>query len=109
VDDPLPLYREADILMMTSRYEGIPVLIYEAMVAGIPIVTSTRDTAIEEVLTPDEASFIAKPTDPIAYVQALEAILDNPAAANCRAERVAARSARLSRERYARDLLDLLG
>jgi glycosyltransferase involved in cell wall biosynthesis len=34
------LYPAIDALLLTSRYEGLPITILEAMAAGVPIVSS---------------------------------------------------------------------
>ncbi|MGH3786421.1 MAG: glycosyltransferase family 4 protein [Pseudonocardiaceae bacterium] len=36
-DDPVSFYEWADCLMVTSRYEGIPLVIYQAMAARLPV------------------------------------------------------------------------
>jgi glycosyltransferase involved in cell wall biosynthesis len=106
--DPRDAYRDADCVMLTSRWEGIPVVIYEAMACGLPIVTPTRATAIREVLGPDEAYFIDEPDDVGAYVRALERMVAAPRDAAARGERLAARAGEFGLDRYARDLLALL-
>jgi glycosyltransferase involved in cell wall biosynthesis len=108
IRDPLPSYRAADCLLLTSRYEGIPVVVYEAMAAGLPIITPTRDTAIGEVLSPDDAYFIADSTNVDEYVATFAKILSNPGDARGRGQRCAESSVKYARERYARELLDFL-
>jgi glycosyltransferase involved in cell wall biosynthesis len=39
-DQVLDLYREADLLLMPSRFEGLPMVALEAMQAGVPIFAS---------------------------------------------------------------------
>jgi len=40
------------------------VVVYEAMAGGLPVVTPIRNTAIPEVLTENEAYFVADAADP---------------------------------------------
>ncbi|RIV80854.1 glycosyltransferase [Aurantiacibacter xanthus] len=55
VANPAPFFREADMLLMTSRYEGVPAVIGEALVAGMPFV-ATPCTAWLEGLVASDAS-----------------------------------------------------
>ena len=71
IDDPISLYEWADCLMMTSRYEGIPFVIYQAMSTGLPAVTPIRDTSNPEILTRDDAYFVKQQNSPAEYVTAI--------------------------------------
>jgi glycosyltransferase involved in cell wall biosynthesis len=108
VDDPLPLYRSADCLMMTSRYEGIPLVIYQAMSAGLPIVTPIRNTAIPEVLAPNDAYFVNQQRVTTEYLSALEQMLCQPGDARAKAERAATSAAPYKREKHIKEMLELL-
>jgi glycosyltransferase involved in cell wall biosynthesis len=108
VTDPVSAYAGADCLLMTSRSEGIPVVIYEACAAELPVVTPTANTAIEEVLPSADAWFVDRQDDPEAYVRAFEQILANPDEARARAKRASARSGEHDVQTYARAMLDLL-
>jgi glycosyltransferase involved in cell wall biosynthesis len=108
-DVPLGFYRAADCLMLTSRYEGIPIVLYEAMAAGLPVITTTRDTSIPDVVSEDEAFFVRDQKDVSEYVRALERLLDDPDGARRRGERMAELAVRHRAERYARETLELLG
>jgi glycosyltransferase involved in cell wall biosynthesis len=44
VDDPAPYYRAADLLLMTSRFEGVPAVIGEALSHGLPFVATDCST-----------------------------------------------------------------
>jgi glycosyltransferase involved in cell wall biosynthesis len=108
VDDPVPLYRDADAVLLTSRYEGIPVVVYEAMAAGLPVVTVHEHTSIPEVLPRERAWYVDDRADAGAYVAQLEALLADPARARAVAERNAAGSARHDLPRYAREMLEVI-
>jgi L-malate glycosyltransferase len=50
VSDPTPYYRTLDLYLSTSRHEGIPLSILEAMVCAVPVV-APRVGGIPEVLS----------------------------------------------------------
>jgi glycosyltransferase involved in cell wall biosynthesis len=104
----LPYYRAADCLMLTSRYEGIPLVIYEAMAAGLPVVTPTHNTSIPEVLPASDAYFIEHQGEVGEYLAALEQICDGREEASRRADRMAQHGKQYTRERYAREMMEVL-
>jgi glycosyltransferase involved in cell wall biosynthesis len=65
-----PWYAACDVLLMTSTFEGIPIVIFEAMAMGLPIVTAGLP-AIAELLD-DEDDGLVVPRDSVAgYVEPL--------------------------------------
>ncbi|WP_137679164.1 glycosyltransferase [Aurantiacibacter suaedae] len=55
VANPAPFFREADILLMTSRYEGVPAVIGEALVTGMPFVATPCTAWLEGLVVGDPA------------------------------------------------------
>jgi glycosyltransferase involved in cell wall biosynthesis len=108
VDDPVPHYRTADCLMLTSRYEGIPVVVFEAMAAGLPIITPTEQSAVKEALDPSCGFFIENRADPAEYVAALERLIDEPSMAKEKARNAVRSSSRFDIRRYADETLEVL-
>jgi glycosyltransferase involved in cell wall biosynthesis len=78
------------------------------MAAALPVVTPVRETAIAEVVGPDEICAIDRADDPVAYAEALERLASDPSAARTRAARLSARAPEFGIERYAREMLALL-
>ncbi|HSR93498.1 MAG TPA: glycosyltransferase family 4 protein, partial [Solirubrobacterales bacterium] len=65
-----PWYSACDVLLMTSAFEGIPVVVFEAMAMGLPIVTAGLP-AIAELLD-DEDDGLVLPRDSVpGYVEPL--------------------------------------
>lgn len=78
VSDMRALYPAADVLLLTSRYEGLPITILEAMATGTAIVSSNLD-GVQEVLRDGEDSALVTPGDADGFAQRLRALMDSPA------------------------------
>lgn len=74
-----------DALTLSSRTEGTPMILLEAMAAGVPVVT-TAVGGVPDVVGPGEAMLVA-PGDAGALADAIRAVLDAPAEAEARARR----------------------
>lgn len=98
VGDAARLLAAFDVLALSSRTEGTPIVLFEAMAAGVPIVAS-RVGGVPDVVTGAEAALVP-PEQPEALARALEdALVHDAAGARARAR---AAEARL-RDRYALD------
>jgi glycosyltransferase involved in cell wall biosynthesis len=99
---------EADAWLYTSAWDGVPTLLLEVAMSGVPIVGSLVG-GTGEVLSEDDAWPIAEIDDPGRYVEAIREVLANGQAAR---ERALALRERLLRERserpFAEQVTDLL-
>jgi glycosyltransferase involved in cell wall biosynthesis len=79
------LLRGAAALVVPSIYEGMPLVVLEAMEAGVPVVASAV-SGIPEVVVDGETGWLVPPEDPEALAHALEAVLTDPDEARRRGE-----------------------
>jgi glycosyltransferase involved in cell wall biosynthesis len=75
----------AAALVVPSIYEGMPLVVLEAMAAGTPVVASAV-SGIPEVVVDGETGWLVPPEDPRALARALEDVLARPEEARRRGE-----------------------
>src|SRR5262249_25076110 len=96
-----------DVFALTSRTEGLPLVIPEAMASGLPVV-STAVGGIPSVIEEGKSGFLVPPADEDALRARFSALAEDRA----RADQVGARGrevalARYSAERMVRDYMAL--
>jgi len=87
------LLRGFDVLVLSSRTEGVPMVLLEAMAAGVPIVAAAVG-GIPDVVGEEDA-LLVPPEDPRALAASIRAVYGDPPGARTRA--VAARQRVLAR------------
>jgi glycosyltransferase involved in cell wall biosynthesis len=95
-------YHEVDVCLVTSRQEGGPKSVLEAMATGVPIV-STRVGQAPEIIAEDDNGLLADVDDVDALVMAVERVRSEPELARRLRE-----AGRETAERYAERRLDPL-
>jgi len=70
-------YRNADIFVLPSLSEGLPVVLMEAMACGLPIVAS-RITGIPELVSEGKHGLLVTPGKPETIADALQSLADDP-------------------------------
>ncbi len=85
------LLAAADMLVLPSRWEGQPLLLQEALRAGIPIVAS-RVGGVPD-LTGSDGALLVPPEDPAQLAAAVRRVLDDPGLARRLGSAAAARAA----------------
>ncbi len=117
--NPFRLQRHADLFVLTSGWEGLPMALGEAMACGLPIVSADCPTGPREFLAPDTIGRAARPLrftetgdygllmpipaigDPAsiaAWVDSLDQLLGDPATRRRMTDRSLARAEDFSRD-----------
>jgi glycosyltransferase involved in cell wall biosynthesis len=88
VQDMARHMRALDVLVLSSRSEGTPIVLFEAMAAGTPVV-ATGVGGVPDVVGAEEAMVVAP--DPDQLANAIRRVFEDPAGAGRRAERARSR------------------
>ena len=89
------LYRASSIYTMTSRYEGLPMVLIEAQQMGLPIVSFACPCGPRDVITDGVDGYLLEVGDHAGFIQALRRLIDSEA----ERQRMGA-AARIASERY---------
>jgi glycosyltransferase involved in cell wall biosynthesis len=76
-DEKIQAYASASLFVLPSWTEAFPLVIPEAMAAGLPLVV-TSVGAIPDFVIEGEDGFLVPPRDPAALARAVIRLLDNP-------------------------------
>lgn len=102
--NPYPWLARADLFVLSSRYEGLPNVVLEALALGAPVAAFACPGGLDEIIRPGENGFLAEPANPadlaLTIAHAAENLPDRA--------RVAASASRFAVERIVREYQDLL-
>jgi glycosyltransferase involved in cell wall biosynthesis len=76
--DVADILRASDAFVLSSRWEGNPMSVMEAMAAGLPVV-STAVGGVPELVRDGETGLLVPSEDTGALAQAIQALVDDPA------------------------------
>jgi len=77
-DDVRPFLAQADVFVLTSISEGIPLTLLEAMATGLPGI-ATDVGGNREVIVPGETGYLVPPRSPAAFADAVLRLRTEPA------------------------------
>jgi glycosyltransferase involved in cell wall biosynthesis len=73
-----PLYRQAELLVLPSRHEGLPMVLLEAGASGT-ICVGTKVVGVTEAIEDGATGFLVEPESPDALARAIASALELPA------------------------------
>ena len=76
--DVADVLARADVFVLSSTAEGLPLSILEAMAAGLPVVASSVG-GVPEAVEDGETGLLVAPRDPVRLAAAIEGLLADPA------------------------------
>jgi glycosyltransferase involved in cell wall biosynthesis len=95
-------YRRADLFVLSSRFEGFPNTLVEAMAHGCPVVSFDCDTGPRDIVRPGVDGWLVTPvSDSEALAATLQAVMDDDGARASAAARASEVCQRYSLERIA--------
>ena len=98
-DDIQSVYLHASILVMTSRYEGLPMVLLEAQACGLPIVAFACQCGPRDVIHDGEDGFLVEQNDEQTFAQRLKQLMDDENQRLRMGKQAAANSEAFSEER----------
>ncbi|SEI78434.1 glycosyltransferase [Paraburkholderia diazotrophica] len=106
--NPFPYIRRAEMLVLSSRYEGCPMVLGEAMAIGTPVVSADCPTGPRDLLDGGDAGLLVPPGDVGAMAAAIERLLTDSAARRAQIENANRKVASFAPENASRRMLQLV-
>ena len=78
VENPVAYMARSDMMVLTSRHEGIPGVVVQAMAAGTPVVATDAKGGTSELVRNGSTGWLVPVGDDAALFSAMCAVLDNP-------------------------------
>jgi glycosyltransferase involved in cell wall biosynthesis len=78
LSNPYPTLSAASVFVLSSRFEGFPNALLEAMSLGVPSVSTRCPSGPEEIITDGVNGFLVPVEDPVALAGAIDRLLGDP-------------------------------
>lgn len=104
MDNPHPTMRRADLFVLSSRSEGMPLVLLEAMAHGLPIIATDCGSGTRDLLENGRCGRIVPREDAQALAEAMAAHIADASDLRARAERGPERARAFSPERWTNTL-----
>ena len=105
VDNPFAYMSRSSVFVLSSRYEGLPGVLIQAMACGCQVVSTDCPSGPQEILRGGELGMLVPVGDADALARGIADRLDNPVPAEAIRQRAAAYSVDAATDAYLRVLL----
>jgi len=78
VTDMVSEYLNASLYVLSSRFEGLPLVLIEAMSMGLPIVSFDCETGPRDIVKDGENGFLVPPMDIKALAEKIDFLVSSP-------------------------------
>jgi glycosyltransferase involved in cell wall biosynthesis len=103
------MYREASCFVLSSRFEGLPLVLLEAMAMGLPVVSFDCETGPREIVVDNLTGLLVPPEDTEALAAAIDRVAEDWDNRVSMGNAALVRSRLFSLDAIAREWLSLLG
>ncbi len=103
IANPLPTFKAADLFVLSSRYEGLPLVLVETLACGTPVVSTDCPYGPREILNGGEFGTLV----PIGNPAALAKAIDDSLGRTHERQRLIIRSEQFSIEQCAKEYAEL--
>lgn len=76
-DEKIEVYKQADIFILPSHHEGMPISIIEAMAAGLPVI-ATEVGGIPDLIEPEVNGLLVPVASPMKLSEAIVKLIEKP-------------------------------
>ncbi len=76
--NPFPYYKHADCFILSSNYEGLPSVVVESILCGLPVISTRCKFGPEELINDGENGLLVPVGDEEAMTKAIKTVIDDP-------------------------------
>jgi glycosyltransferase involved in cell wall biosynthesis len=106
--EPWPVVKGARLFLLTSRREGFPNALLEAMALGVPCIAAKCKSGPAEMLRDGETGILVEPEDAAGLAGAMRRLLEDPEGAARMGKQASMEAERYAPEAIARDFVGIL-